>query len=237
MIEDQNNRRKLMNSLLMIMIATASLIVTGCSTTHHAVADPDFAPIRPMSAKPLPINDGSIYKAGFEVSLFQDVRAHRVGDIITIILRENTNASKKASTTTAKESQVDIAAPTIFGQGVTRNGKPILSATIDAARDFTGEGDSTQSNSLTGQIAVTVAEVYANGNMLVRGEKLLSLNQGSEQVRISGIVRATDITPDNTVFSTQVANAHIVYGGQGVIAEANSKGWLQRVFDGNWWPF
>ena len=96
-IADKENVRKVMSVLLMMMIATVSLVVTGCSTTHQAVADPDFAPIRPLSARPLPVNDGSIYKAGFEVSLFQDTRAHRVGDIITIILRENTNASKKAS--------------------------------------------------------------------------------------------------------------------------------------------
>jgi flagellar L-ring protein precursor FlgH len=150
---------------------------------------------------------------------------------------QRTNSSKKASTTTVKEADVSIAAPTLFGQGVSHNGHDILSAEISADRDFTGEGDSTQSNSLTGQISVTVVDVYPNGNLMIRGEKLLTLNQGSEHVRISGIVRAADVTPTNTVFSTQVANARIVYGGQGVLAEANTKGWIQRVFDSNWWPF
>ena len=214
-----------------------TLTVVGCSTTHHAVPDPDYAPVRPISAKPLPISDGAIYKAGFGVALFEDTKAHRVGDILTVILQERTNASKSASTTTAKEAAVDIGAPTIFGRGVTHRGREILTASIDAERDFTGEGDSTQSNSLTGEISVTVADVLPNGNLVVRGEKLLSLNQGSEHVRISGIVRPSDISPTNTVKSSLVANARIVYGGQGVLAEANSKGWLQRFFDGNWWPF
>ncbi|HEC20398.1 MAG TPA: flagellar basal body L-ring protein FlgH [Gammaproteobacteria bacterium] len=209
----------------------------GCSTTHHAVSDPEYAPVRPLSVKPLPVSDGSIYRAGFGVALFEDTKAVHVGDIITIILREQTNASKKASTTTAKESAVDMATPTLFGAGVKYRGQDILSASIDAKRDFKGEGDSTQSNSLTGQISVTVADVLPNGNLVVRGEKLLTLNQGSEHIRISGIVRPTDISPDNTVLSSQVANARIIYGGQGVLAEANSKGWLQRLFDGSWWPF
>ena len=209
----------------------------GCSTTHQAVSDPEFAAIRPVSAQPLPINDGAIYKAGFSIGLFEDSKAHRIGDIITIILQEKTNASKKASTTTAKDSEVSIAAPTLFGRGLNHRGNSVLSASIDAERDFSGEGDSTQSNSLTGQISVTVVDVYSNGNLIIRGEKLLTLNQGSEHVRISGIVRSKDISPSNTILSSQVANAKIVYGGQGVLADANSKGWIARVFDSNWWPF
>lgn len=220
-------------------IASFLLItISGCSTTHQAISDPDYAPIRPINVQPLPISDGAIYKAGFGLSLFEDTKAHRVGDIITVVLKEKTNASKKASTTTAKKSDVSIAAPTIFGRGVGFKGDPaILSAAIAADRNFEGEGDSTQSNSLTGEIAVTVAEVYANGNMLIRGEKLLTLNQGSEHVRISGIIRPTDVSPTNTILSTKVANAKIIYGGQGVLADANSKGWLARMFDSNWWPF
>jgi flagellar L-ring protein FlgH len=222
-----------------LFLAVLLLLVSGCSTTHQAVSDPDYAPIRPISVRPLPVYDGAIYKAGFGLTLFKDTKARSVGDVITVILKERTNATKTASTNTTKEAEIAITAPTIFGRGVTygRGGDAILNATIDAARDFTGEGDSTQSNSLTGEVSVTVAEVYVNGNMLIRGEKLLTLNQGSEHVRISGIIRPTDITPENTVLSTQVANAKIIYGGQGVLADANTKGWLQRIFDSNWWPF
>lgn len=226
--------RRLFSALIMISLY---LMIVGCSTTHQAVSDPDFSPVRPMSVQPLPVSDGAIYKTGFGVTLFEDMKAHRIGDIITVILQERTNSTKTASTTTAKEADVSISAPTIFGAGVTHRGKDILSAGIDASRDFSGEGDSTQSNSLTGQISVTVVDVFPNGNLMIRGEKLLTLNQGSEHVRISGIVRAGDVTPTNTVFSTQVANARIIYGGQGVLADANTKGWIQRVFDSNWWPF
>ena len=217
--------RKLLSLLITMSLC---LVVVGCSTTHHAVSDPEFSPVRPMSVQPLPVSDGAIFKTGFGVALFEDAKAHRIGDIITVILQERTNSSKSASTTTAKEAEVDIGVPTLFGQGVSHRGHDVLSASIDAARDFTGEGDSTQSNSLTGKISVTVVDVFPNGNLLIRGEKLLTLNQGSEHVRISGIVRAGDVTPTNTVFSTQVANARIVYGGQGVLADANTKGWILR---------
>ncbi len=220
-----------------LCLVVVLLLVSACSTTHQAVSDPEYAPVRPVNAQPLPVSDGAIYKAGFSLALFEDTKAHRVGDIITVILQEKTNASKKASTNTAKDAAVTIAAPTLFGRGVSYGGDAVLSATIDAERDFQGEGDSTQSNSLSGEITVTVAEVYVNGNMLIRGEKLLTLNQGSEHVRISGIIRPIDITPSNTVLSSQVANAKIIYGGQGVLADANTKGWLQRIFDSNWWPF
>lgn len=217
----------------------ALLLLAGCAstTTHEPVSDPRFSAVRPVIANPIPINDGAIYKAGFERALYEDATAHRVGDMLTIVLQERTNASKKASTSTSKDSEIDLAAPTVFGAPVMYNGSEVLSASVAATRAFDGAGDSSQSNSLTGSITVTIAEVYPNGNMLVRGEKLLTLNQGSEHVRISGIVRKVDIRPDNSIFSSQVADAHIMYGGQGVLAESNTKGWGQRLFDGPWWPF
>lgn len=220
-----------------MILLLLSVFTVGCSTIDHvAKPDPDYSPVRAMNVAPLPVNDGAIYKSGFGMNLFEDTKAHRVGDVITVILNESTNASKSASTSTSKDSDVDLAVPTVFGRSMTVQGNP-LSASVDASRSFEGEGDSTQSNSLSGLITVTVAEVFPNGNLLVRGEKLLTLNQGSEHIRLSGIVRSEDVTPDNTVNSQQIANARIVYGGQGVLADVNEKGWLQKVLDGKWWPF
>jgi flagellar L-ring protein precursor FlgH len=214
------------------------LLLGGCGTMQNvAQPDPDFAPIRPVGSAPLPANDGAIYKAGYNITLFEDGKARRVGDIITVILDESTNATKSATTSTAKESDIDLPTPTVFGNTMTVNGNDLFRAAVTSDRNFTGEGESEQSNKLTGRISVTVAEVFPNGNLLVRGEKLLTLNQGSEHVRLSGIIRAMDVSPDNTVRSEQIANARIVYGGQGVLADANEKGWLQKVLDSKWWPF
>ena len=220
----------------LVFILFVVLFFTACSNTIPK-PDPAFASVRPVSSQPLPVNDGAIYKSGFAVTLFEDQRARRVGDIITIVLVEKTNASKTASTSTSKNQHTDIATPSIYGGPVKYIGKEILSATADADRTFKGEGDSTQSNSLSGRVSVTVTEVLPNGNLMVQGEKLLTLNQGSERVQVSGIVRAGDIGADNTVLSTQVADARIIYAGEGALADANSMGWLGRFFQSKWWPF
>lgn len=218
---------------LMLMLMLAS----GCSTTSNSNSDPDFASVRPVSAKPLPITTGSIYKSGYDIKLFEDSKAAKVGDILTVVLSEKTNASKTASTTTKKESDVEIGAPIVLGKGVTKDGVAILQTQMGSDREFSGEGDSTQSNSLSGTVSVTVAEVLGNGNLVIRGEKLITLNTGVEHIRVAGIVRPQDIAPDNTVSSSQIANARIVYGGDGPIAEVNKKGWLQEFIDSGWWPF
>jgi flagellar L-ring protein precursor FlgH len=130
-----------------------------------------------------------------------------------------------------------MAAPTILGVPLTVHGTNILNNNLNDATTFDGEGTSAQSNVLTGFISVTVAKRLVNGNLLVRGQKWITINQGREYVRIQGIVRPVDIAPDNTVLSTQVADAIIAYGGTGTLADANTKGWLARFFDSKWMPF
>jgi flagellar L-ring protein precursor FlgH len=222
-----------------LFIAVIALIMVGtaCSTTTQSGSDPEFASVRPVSAQPLPFDTGSIYKSGYGIKLFEDNKASKIGDILTVILQEKTNASKKAHTKTVKDSAVNVDAPLVLGKGITHNGVALLQTELSADREFKGEGDSTQSNSLTGTISVTVSEVLSNGNLVVRGEKLITLNTGSEHIRLAGIVRPEDVTPDNTINSSQIANAKIVYGGEGPIAEVNKKGWLQQVVDSSWWPF
>lgn len=213
------------------------LIVGGCATSQNPVHDPEFASARPIVSQPLPSSSGAIYRSGYEVVLFEDDKAKRVGDLITVILKETTSATKRAVTKTKKNSEIDSTFLRIFGGNASANGIGLLDTNIEAKRKFNGEGSSKQSNTLFGTITATVSEVYANGNLFIRGEKLLTLNQGVEHVRISGIVRSSDVSPQNTVSSSQLANAKIIYGGEGVIAETNSKGWLQRITDSQWWPF
>jgi flagellar L-ring protein precursor FlgH len=219
-----------------IALAIVLMSLAACSNTPPK-PDPAFSSVRPVYSQPLPQNDGGIYRAGYEMALFADQRARRIGDIITIVLVEKTNASKKASTKTKKDSSMNIGSPSIWGGPVKLNGLEVLAAAADAEREFTGEGDSTQSNSLTGRVSVTVIDTLPNGNLVVRGEKLLTLNQGSERVQVSGVIRPADVSPDNTVLSTQVADAQIVYTGEGALADANAPGWLARFFQSAWWPF
>ncbi len=232
---------------VVVLLAIALLLLTGCSTLLSS-SDPgsEFASVRPEPRPLPPQRSGAIFQAGYEMSMFEDLHARRVGDILTIVLSESTNASKTASTNTAKDDEVDIANPIILGANPRFSiPRPFSSnlddrsflTTINAEREFSGRGNSAQSNSLSGYITVTVAEVYSNGNLLVRGQKELTINQGKEFVQFSGVVRPADILSDNSVFSSQVADAKIRYIGEGTLADANNQGWLTAFLSSKWWPF
>ena len=213
-------------------------LVGGCAQTRIVVQpDPQYAPIDLTAFEFKPSSDGSIFQAGRSVRLFEDNKAFRIGDVLSVTLKESTNASKSAETTTDKDDEVEVAAAAIFGSaGPTVNGNLVLNSAFEAEREFTGKGDSSQSNSLTGEIAVTVVNILPSGSLVIRGEKIIGLNQGSEFIRISGLVRPQDISTDNTVLSTKLANSRIFYGGGGAIAESNTQGWLSRFFSSPVFP-
>lgn len=211
--------------------------LAGCSSPMLVKqGETEFAPAVPVEYAPVTRDNGSIYMAGYSKTWFEDIKARQVGDLLTVILDEQTDATKQASTGITKDNSTSISAPTILGQGVTLNGDPI-STSLESANDFAGKADSSQSNKLQGSITVTVSQVLPNGNLVVQGEKWIAINQGDEYVRLRGIVRQVDITPNNTVLSTQIGNAQIAYRGKGAPAEANSMGWLARFFNTPIWPF
>ena len=199
--------------------------------------DPAFAPVRPSALRPPPQNNGAIYQANYDIRLFEDLTARRVGDVLTITLQERTNAKKNADLDANKDTSLSLEAPMLFGMSPGTLLGQSLETEVSSAHEFKGEGKANQSNSLTGDISVTVVEVLPNGNLLVRGEKRLALNEGDEFVRLSGIVRPVDIDADNTVPSTKVADATIMYTGSGALADASKMGWLARLFNSPWFPF
>ena len=158
-------------------------------------------------------------------------------DLVTIVLVENTSARAQADTSVSKESGIDMAAPTIAGVPITYKGNPILEASVEGSRDFQGSGNSTQSNRLNGSVTATVVQNLGNGNLLVRGEKRVRLNQGDELIQVQGIVRTADIGPDNRISSDRVGDARIVYGGRGTLARSNAMGWLGRFFNSAVYPY
>jgi len=218
------------------LVAIAALLSAACSSTPQQAMQPPPAPW-PAQVQLPPASAGSLYSAQQHMSLFKDQRARQIGDIITISLMEQTNASKQSSTSTNKDSDLSIGAGTLLGRAVTNNGIPVLNNQLDSGQSFSGEGSSSQSNSLSGQITVVVQAVMPNGNLMVAGEKWLTINQGEELIRVSGIIRPVDIGADNTVSSFKLADARITYSGRGALADANQMGWLNRVFQSAISPF
>jgi len=186
----------------------------------------DYAPTTPPATVEWRA-DGAIFHAqsGY-APLTSGARASMVGDVLTIVLVERTTATKATSQTTARNGSIaltppstgpfNLFAPTDIGAG--------------GSNAFQGQGQAGQSNSLIGEVTVTIAAVYPNGTMLVRGQKQLTLNRGDEYVQVSGIVRDADIGVDNRVLSSRVADARITYTGKGEMARASRQGWLQRFF-------
>lgn len=229
-----------MNPCRLIVLVLAAL-AAGCATgparetiEHEVYSYPE----EPRTATP-----GAIFQVGSGTSLFEDVRPRRVGDMITVVLAERTDAAQSSSTSTSKDNAIDIRNPTLFGApfgfgvGGLSDSRRNLQNDLSSSRSFSGEGGSEQRNELSGSITATVIEVLPNGYLRVRGEKRIAINKGREYIRLTGVVRPVDIQPDNTVLSTLVANAEIDYGGSGLLADASEPGWLSRFFNSRWWPF
>ena len=188
---------------------------------------------QPMTARPAARTEnlaatGSIYQAGVSRTLFEDRRARYVGDTMHISISEATNASTKSNTNASRSTEVSASVPTISGLP----GKSLQGLALDASSSNTlsGKGDAAANNVFNGTITVTVIEVLPNGNLLVSGEKQVSIGAGTEYIRLSGIVNPYFINAANTISSGNVADARIEYKESGVISEAQVMGWLARFF-------
>ncbi|TPH17217.1 flagellar basal body L-ring protein FlgH [Litorilituus lipolyticus] len=230
-----------MKSMNKICIASIFIVlVSGCSNTIELSKalpdDPDFAPIMPEAEEEAIVPSGSLFNQHYVNNIYSDSKAHRVGDIISVILSENTQAKKNAKTELKKENEFELGAVSgLGGNPVTVNGKA-LQFGLEQDSAFKGDSKADQGNSLSGNISVHVLRVLPNGNLMIRGEKWITLNNGDEYIRLTGVIRSKDINSNNTIQSTKVANARIQYAGTGTFADVNEQGWLTKFFSGAWWP-
>lgn len=203
------------------------LFVSACNTV------PPTNVHQPMTARPAPRSDslasnGSIFQAGTSRTLFEDRRARYVGDTMTITIAETTSASTKSNTKVTRSSSISASAGPIVGlPGKNFNGMELAGS---SANSLDGKGDAAANNVFTGTITVTVIEVLPNGNLLVSGEKQVAIAQGTEYIRLSGVVNPYFINAANTISSAQIADARIEYKESGTISEAQVMGWLARFF-------
>ena len=210
--------------------AVLALVLCGCETLQSTpmVDDEPLPFTHQESVRP---SAGGLFVPHSSSGLLADQRAHRVGDVLTVLLEEVTQASKRANTETSKKSTLKILPPTLFGSKVD------IDASAEAGRTFNGGGTSTQQNTLTGSMTVIVQQVLPNGLLQIKGDRALTLNQGDEVLRLSGYVRASDVDQSNRVSSLRVANARISYSGRGALSDASSAGWLTRFFQSPLFPF
>lgn len=205
----------------------ALAVLAGCAYI------PQKQPIvqQPMTAvppaPPVNLSPGAIFNPGYAGRpLFEDQRPRNTGDILTIVISENINATKSSGANTKRGTSASFSGTAGFLPGLFNHAN--LNTT--GANQFDATGGANASNTFTGVITVTVTNVLPNGNLVVSGEKQMLINQGNEYVRFSGVVNPNTVAGDNSVLSTDVADAKIEYSAKGVIDEAETMGWLQRFF-------
>jgi len=212
----------------------SGIALTGCSSVREARISESFqmnydevVPTKEVSP------DGAIYSRSNAGFFLGDRRAQRVGDVLTVKLAENLNATKALNAAGAKNNSIAMTLPNaLFGGGALnipalRDGGANLAASNTSTTTGTVTAD--QSNTITGDITVIVTRVYENGNLWIQGQKMLSVNQGEEYVRVSGVIRPEDIQAGNVVSSTKIAQAQITYTGAGDLNDNTKQGWFGRI--------
>lgn len=222
----------------------ATVVVTTCSACvtqglPPLMQDAAFEPITPlMPVAPISVT-GSIFNDSNASSRFGYRKNYQVGDIITVVLTESTQAQRQSGVETVREGSNS---PLAALQGAfsldSSLTKRALKATPfgDLKIDSKGSGTANQAASLDGAVAATVVQVLPNNSVVVQGQKRLTLSEGSETIRIIGVVSLDDIQPDNTVLSSRLANAQISYQGAGNLASVAKVPWGTNVLN-KVWPF
>ena len=227
-----------MNTLRSLSALVLVALLQACASDNTELVlkpSPDFAPVYPLASDRPKVATGGIYSNRQSDAWFGRGRNYQVGDIITVLLNESTQAARTQNSEINRDSKNTL--PTGFS---TQLGKmsPFLNG-IDLnnnAIDSKSKGQADQQASLVGSVAVTVVEILANGNLVIRGEKKLGLAEGTEVIQVTGVIRPEDVGPNSTVQSRRLANAQIAYRGTGDLANATRVGWGTSLMH-KLWPF
>ncbi len=240
-----------MNALKFIALAatTCTALLAGCATAPAKLAhSPEFAPVHPPVAEKTQAATGSIFNARYSDNWFGRGKTYQVGDIITVLLNEETQSTRTAGTSISRKANNDVVPQGLVDRvtGLALPGK-VLGTRLQGALAGTrlngeteithdGKGNEGSTAELKGALTATVVEVLNNGNLVVRGEKQLALTEGAEIIQVSGIIRPSDISPNNMVQSSRLANAQFAYRSSGALANAANPGWGTRALM-KLWPF
>ncbi len=220
------------------LLFLALTLLAGCAVQQTEVVTPSFD--QQLKAATPSYSNGSIWQAS-SVALTEDGKARRIGDIVTIIITETASASKQAATATGRSSELSAGIPAFMGlqgAGVLTNNLGDLSKLIDASASskFDGSGSTSRKESLTATITAKIIDVLPSGNLKIEGKRNVKVNSEDQIVTVRGTIRQRDISPDNTINSSYIADAQITYSGEGVISDRQKPGWLMNLVD-KLWPF
>lgn len=195
-----------------------------------------------LDRRPRPTNEGSLYAGGSAADLIGDFRAHRIGDVLTVRISESSLGQTSADDKLDKSGSLKLQAPVVFGYEGKLAGKigpafdPALALDVSSEKSFKGSGQTSRNNTLTGTVAVRVLAVGTGGQLLVAGQKEVTVNHEKQRLTLAGIVRPEDVLADNSIPSSVVADLTIQYGGKGDINDTIREGWFHALIS-KIWPF
>jgi flagellar L-ring protein precursor FlgH len=158
-------------------------------------------------------------------SLFSDQKANRIGDAVTVFVVEVSSASNDAKTTSSRESNLSLSASNKSGTGAGMD----ISAGLGVGNQFRGEGATSSRGSVRAKISARVDSVMPNGNLMITGNRTITVNGEEQTIKISGVVRPSDVQADNSVYSYNISDAVIVFEGNGIVSRAQGPGWLTKL--------
>ncbi|CAG9207030.1 Flagellar L-ring protein [Paraburkholderia tropica] len=210
-----------------LLCATAFAAFSGCAVSPDSIVNTPMTP--PLAEPPLNVNtSGSIYQQGTALALYETPRAQRIGDVLTIRLSETYTGADNAAASAKRDSTITATAADQSTGAAARLAH--LFNIGSASTTFNGTGSHTLSSDMSGTLAVTVISKTPTGNLVVSGEKIIAMSGEHQRLRLSGIVNPNDVESDNYVDSSKIANARIEQVGRGMLNDATTVGWLQRMF-------
>ena len=222
-----------------ILIMLAACFLASCARPDNRTVQIPEPLEETQNPQTVPSTPGSLW-TNTNASIFADHKAQNVGDIVTVIISEQSSATKEAKTSTDRTTSMSASFPTLFGLeddiAHETDIDPSNMVEADFNNSFEGNGSTSRKGELTASLTTQVIERYPNGNYKIRGGKEVMVNNEVQIIYLTGIVRPVDITAANTIYSDKILNARISYTGNGAIADKQEPGWLMRTLD-NVWPF
>jgi len=230
---------KTMQTLILIGFL---ILLAGCARPVDQINIDEIEPTEQLVQMPEPTHSAGSLWSGSLPALVADRKGRTVGDIVTVAIFEKASASKQASTKTGRDSNVSADLTALFGlekklPGVFNLGMdPTALLDATSSNSFSGSGSTSRAEDLVASLTTQIIQIYPNGNLRIAGNKTVTVNNEMQIVKLSGIIRETDISPSNVVDSKNILNARITYNGQGAISDKQKPGWLMRSLDAVW-PF